>query len=123
MSASITVLAPLETPRSLPGSPKTIVFNAQVWLGPTQSPLICQFRYFNVDGLAFEDIGFYFLHANVGCSKAHGKVILNFALQILPMHPTLPTHSEDMMSEDYHLIGDIIWVSSYLHARYSPNQS
>lgn len=65
MAASLTTLIPLESPRSLPGSPKTVLLDGQLWLGSGQPPLICLFRYFNATDIAFDSLGYYFLHANV----------------------------------------------------------
>ena|ERR1700722_18716248 len=110
MSASLTTLAPLESPRSLKGSPKTVIFDSQLWLGDGQPPLICQFRYFNSNDMTFEPLGFYFLHANVSASRSYWIFIQPHS-QVLKMHSSLPSHSKNLTPEDYQITGDILWVS------------
>jgi hypothetical protein len=66
MSASITGVLALESPRSLPGSPKTIIFDTQLWLGDGQQALVCQLRYFNASDMSLNnELGIYIVHANV----------------------------------------------------------
>ncbi|KZP24545.1 hypothetical protein FIBSPDRAFT_856731 [Athelia psychrophila] len=62
-SASITAIAVLESPR-LVGKSKAVVFDAQIYQG-AQAPLVAALRYFNGTDMTFEDVGTFFLHANV----------------------------------------------------------
>ena len=63
-SASLYGLAALETPRII-GKTKTVVFDAQMYMGPEQPPLTANFRYFNDQSLTFGDVGVYYIHAMV----------------------------------------------------------
>ena len=63
-SASLYGLAALETPRII-GKTKTVVFDAQMYMGPDQPPLTANLQYFNEQSLNFGDVGVYFIHATV----------------------------------------------------------
>lgn len=68
-SAAITAIAVLESPRQVEQKPKTIVFDAQIYQGRDQQPLVAQLRYFNEHNMSFlDDVGVYFLHATVSFS-------------------------------------------------------
>jgi len=58
MSATIAGHIVLEDPHSIEGSPRTIEFYGQMWLG-NGSTLMGKFRYFNTDDLTFDTIGHY----------------------------------------------------------------
>ena len=58
-SADVTGIAILANPRIIPGS-KTIVFDAQLYLEPTdQDLLIGSLRYFNSANLTFDEVFYY----------------------------------------------------------------
>jgi len=65
-SADVTGIAILANPRIIPGS-KTIVFDAQLYLEPTdQDLLIGSLRYFNSANLTFDEgSNLYFIIATV----------------------------------------------------------
>jgi hypothetical protein len=64
--ASITGIAILANPRMIPAS-KTIVFDAQLYLGPTDEDLLIgSLRYFNSTNFSFDDgPSFYVIYATV----------------------------------------------------------
>ena len=64
-SAYLYALAALETPRAIDNKSKAVVFNAQMYMGEGQQPLIANLQYFNSTGLTFDDVGVYFIHAMV----------------------------------------------------------
>jgi hypothetical protein len=66
MSASITAVLALESPRTLPSSPKTVIFDTQLWFGDGQPTLVSQLRYFNTSNMQLNDeVAIYVVHANV----------------------------------------------------------
>lgn len=64
-SASLYALAVLETPRAIDNKSKSIVFDAQMYMGEEQPALVANLQYFNSSGLIFEEVGTYFIHATV----------------------------------------------------------
>jgi hypothetical protein len=113
MSANITAFAPLEHPRTLPGSPKTVIFDGQLFLGGSERPLICQLHYFNASDKSFDSINYIFFHAKVGICT-HPCQPYHALSQIAKMHHDLPSHSDTMSAGEYDIVGDIIWVSQSL---------
>lgn len=63
-SASIVGLAVLETPRQVAGHGMTLQFDAQFYLAPGQK-MLASLRYFNLYNQTFDDVGMYFVWANV----------------------------------------------------------
>lgn len=58
----------LESPRQVEGQPKSVVFDAQIYQGLGQQPLVAHLHYFNKYNMSFlDDVGVYFLHAMVIC--------------------------------------------------------
>ena len=57
---TVTLSGPvvLENPHTVEGSPRTIEFDAQMWLNSTNI-LTGKFRYFNSDDTAFGEVGHY----------------------------------------------------------------
>jgi len=58
MAATISGPIVLENPRSVEGSPRSIEFDGQMWMG-LGNTLAGKFRFFNSDDLTFDDVGHY----------------------------------------------------------------
>lgn len=112
-SASLYSIAALETPRII-GKTKTVVFDAQMYMGPDQPPLTANLHYFNDQGLTFGDVGIYYIHATVCSLVPTQSTKYNFK-QIARMCPEVQTYSEDFQSSDYQISGDIQWVRDVVH--------
>jgi hypothetical protein len=90
-SAFLYALAVLETPRTIDNKSKITVFDAQMYMGEDQQPLIANLRYFNKSGLIFDDVGAYFLHATVRpISFYFSPISMMHAMQ----HVRFPVHSK-----------------------------
>ncbi|KAJ7118403.1 hypothetical protein C8R43DRAFT_901581 [Mycena crocata] len=90
-SASITAVAVLENPRVIPKT-KTIVFDAQIYLGSSEPALISSLRYFNTENANFPE---------VGCYSVPARTL-----------PTVEVFSQELTPVDYHAFGDITWLVS-----------
>jgi len=82
-SCSISGVAVLENPRQQPDSPKTLLFDAHIFCSVDklnssndasesedaegQKGVLAALRYFNSRSLSFDDVGAYFITANVSC--------------------------------------------------------
>ena len=64
--ATFVAVAVLESPRCQPGKPKSIIFDAQMWLG-TERALVAGLRYFNSEDHVFEDVNVCLIIATVRC--------------------------------------------------------
>ncbi|KAF7973540.1 hypothetical protein HWV62_14896 [Athelia sp. TMB] len=102
-SASVTAVAVLESPRQVEGQPKTIIFDAQLYQGLEQQPLVAHLRYFNENDLSFtDDVGVYFLHAAVAKAvkgadllPSNANIVYDLVGDILFLYPapgTEPTY-------------------------------
>ncbi|KAJ6514152.1 hypothetical protein DFH09DRAFT_1333102 [Mycena vulgaris] len=89
-AASLNAIAVLENPRLIPKT-KSIVFDAQIYLGSGEPALIASLRYFNADNREFAD---------VSCCS----------VDIHPARttPTTKVFSQDLTPVDYHVFGDIV---------------
>ncbi|KAJ7447431.1 hypothetical protein FB451DRAFT_1411850 [Mycena latifolia] len=88
----LNALAVLENPRVIPKS-KTVVFDAQMYLGSSEPALIFSLRYFNADDLDFPD---------VSCCS----------VDVHPARTTSTTevYSQELTPLDYHGFGDIVKI-------------
>ncbi|KAJ6485221.1 hypothetical protein DFH09DRAFT_1339874 [Mycena vulgaris] len=91
-AASLIAFAVLENPRLIPKT-KSIVFDAQIYLGSSEPALITSLRYFNSDNLEFPEVGSY-------------SVVIQPARTL----PTIEVYSQELTPVDYHAFGDIVWI-------------
>ncbi|KAJ7933665.1 hypothetical protein B0H13DRAFT_1855907 [Mycena leptocephala] len=89
-AASLTAIAVLENPRLIPKT-KSIVFDAQIYLGSSEPALISSLRYFNADNLEFAEVGCYFVDVHPARTN-----------------PTVEVYSQELTPVDYHVFGDIV---------------
>lgn len=73
-SVYLTAVAVFENPQKLEGIGKTILVDAQIYLGSGHT-LVGSFQYFNHNDIPFKDdhVGMYFIHAAV--SDNHMSVL------------------------------------------------
>lgn len=65
-SASLSLFVPVENPRPLKSKkPKTVVFDAQVWLPGDVQPMIAAFRYYNSNNIVFVPKMILWVHARL----------------------------------------------------------
>ncbi|KZP09645.1 hypothetical protein FIBSPDRAFT_963772 [Athelia psychrophila] len=102
-SAAITAVAVLESPRQVEGQPKSVVFDAQIYQGLGQQPLVAHLHYFNKYNMSFlDDVGVYFLHAMVAKAvedaellRSNDNIVYNLVGDIkflIPASKTEPTY-------------------------------
>ncbi|KAJ6556570.1 hypothetical protein DFH09DRAFT_1084662 [Mycena vulgaris] len=91
-AASLIAFAVLENPRLIPKT-KSIVFDAQIYLGSSEPALITSLRYFNSNNLEFPEVGSY-------------SVVIQPARTL----PTIEVYSQELTPVDYHTFGDIVWI-------------
>ncbi|KAJ7278110.1 hypothetical protein C8J57DRAFT_1221968 [Mycena rebaudengoi] len=89
-SVSLSAIAVLENPRQIPKT-KTIVFDAQIYLGSSEPALIMSLHYYNADNMEFSD---------VTCCKAD--------IHPARTSPTVEVYSQELTPVDYHAFGDIV---------------
>ncbi|KAJ7239147.1 hypothetical protein C8J57DRAFT_1246187 [Mycena rebaudengoi] len=92
-SVSLSTIAVLENPRQIPKT-KTIVFDAQVYLGSSEPALLMSLHYYNADNMEFND---------VICCKAD--------IHPARTSPTVEVYSQELTPVDYHAFGDIIHLA------------
>ena len=63
-AASLHAIAVLENPRLIPKT-KSIVFDAQIYLGGSEPALIGSLRYYNEHNCEFEEVGAYSVDIHV----------------------------------------------------------
>ncbi|KAJ7710859.1 hypothetical protein B0H17DRAFT_1190539 [Mycena rosella] len=88
-AASFNALAVLENPRVIPKT-KTVVFDAQVYLGSAEPALIVSLRYFNANNQNFPDVAAY-----------------NVDVYLARSAPTVEVYSQELTPVYYHAFGDI----------------
>lgn len=64
MSATLSGIIVLENPRPVEGSPSSIMFDGQMWLGPGRV-LTGIFRYYNSSNDTFPEVGRFFAWIHV----------------------------------------------------------
>lgn len=108
-SATLAGLVILANPRRIS---KTIVFDAQLYLGPgNHDMLIGSLRYFNSDDLAFSDEpGLYVIHSTVSLSLFISTFTNNIQFARRCFMADVPLSGHRVLS-DYSFIGDIQLVS------------
>lgn len=62
--ASLYGFVALENPWII-GKTKTVIFGAQMYMGPDKSPLTNNLCYFNNQSLTFGDVGMYYIYEMV----------------------------------------------------------
>ncbi|KAF8267121.1 hypothetical protein EI94DRAFT_1830264 [Lactarius quietus] len=109
-SASIIGIACLENARqdSDGDQTKALIFDTQFYVAPGAT-VVGALRYFNANNLIFEDIGKYFVYANITKYSSSATV-----------------RATELEPEDYDFVGDIVWlvpadiedarVPAYIHA-------
>jgi hypothetical protein len=116
MSASILGMAVLENPRHVDG--KKWVFDAQFYLNTSQT-LVAALQYFNVNSMQFDDMGSYFVYANVRDSLClRFPCIVDHLLQVARITDGAEIHSNCLTIQDYQLVGDIVWVRMHCSCYY-----
>ena len=145
MSATLSGIIVLENASTVDGLPSTIQFQGQMWLGEGRV-LIGKYRYYNTYNLSFDDVGQYFAWIHVMYLIPKPSPLLTFAQvakftpvpttvteasvpQVLPSESqsgeeshvteTLASeHSDEIEDfEDFHVVGDIIYVCPFLSFR------
>ncbi|EPQ61093.1 hypothetical protein GLOTRDRAFT_113548 [Gloeophyllum trabeum ATCC 11539] len=99
--ASLTGVVALENARQVPGKGKTLIFDAQFYLGETSDTppepitMVGGLRYYNSNNLSFSQPGLYFVHAIVAKyeKKAYDEL-----------------YSSVLGGDDYDIVGDIIML-------------
>jgi hypothetical protein len=93
MSATISGLIVLENPRAVDGSPSSIEFDGQMWLG-TERSLTGIFRYYNAFNDTFPDIGYFFAWIHV-CYTSTSPYIIADNLQIAKYLPLVDPEDQN----------------------------
>ncbi|KAF8148447.1 hypothetical protein B0H34DRAFT_264632 [Crassisporium funariophilum] len=92
-AATIIGVAVLENPRLYDTKqPNSIAFNAQFFLAPHVS-LVAHLRYYNAKGETFDSMGQYMVCSTLAKTQNGAKL-----------------GDKDIKPEDYHVVGDIIWL-------------
>lgn len=79
-TATISTFLACENTRIIdPKKPKSIIFDAQLWIAPGVAPICAAFRYFNGHDFVFENHSIFFVHANVSLSSISD----DFEVQVL----------------------------------------
>ncbi|KAJ7922087.1 hypothetical protein B0H13DRAFT_1604004 [Mycena leptocephala] len=86
----ISLTAVLENPRVIPKT-KTVVFDAQIYLGALEPAIILSLRYFNATDMVFPDVGCY-------SAVIHVSLLLGCIV-------------DELTPVDYHAFGDIVAIA------------
>ena len=122
MSATLSGPIVLDNPKAVDGSPRSIEFDGQMWLG-AGNILTGRFRYFNGMDHPFDPIGHYFAWIHVPIYNSLVRILRSQCIQIARIVPTADDGDADQeelsdgsgtvtLGDDFNIYGDIVHVRS-----------